>query len=64
MFLRIGSRETISDSEKDLSKKDNILTIIKNKDMDYATERFNFDIIKEGKKYKLVRIKSVKQISR
>lgn len=57
-------QETISDSEKDLSKKDNILTIIRNKDMDYATERFNFDIIKEGKKYKLVRIKSVKQISR
>ena len=46
----------ISDEEKELSKN-NILTIIRNKDMDFATERFKFDVVKEGKKYKLVKIK-------
>ncbi len=49
-------QDAISDEEKELSKN-NILTIIRNKDMDFATERFNFDVVKEGKKYKLVKIK-------
>ncbi len=48
-----------SDEEKKLTEN-NILTIIRNKDIDYANERFNFDILKEGKKYKLVQIKDIK----
>ena len=52
-------QEVLSDEEKTLTDK-NILTIIKNKDIEDASQRFDFDVIKEGKKYKLVAIKSVR----
>ena len=52
-------QEVLSDEEKTLTDK-NILTIIKNKDIEDASQRFNFEVIKEGKKYKLVEIKSLK----
>ena len=54
-------QETVSDDEKNLINT-NILTIIKNKDIEDASGRFDFDVVKEGKKYKLVRIKSLKHI--
>lgn len=54
-------QETVSDDEKNLINT-NILTIIKNKDIEDASGRFDFDVVKEGKKYKLVKIKSLKHI--
>lgn len=53
-------QEVLSDEEKTLTNK-NILTIIKNKDIEDASQRFDFDVIKEGKKYKLVEIKSLRR---
>ena len=53
-------QETVSDDEKNLINT-NILTIIKNKDIEDASGRFDFDVVKEGKKYKLVKIKSLKK---
>lgn len=53
-------QETVSDDEKNLINT-NILTIIKNKDIEDASVRFDFDVVKEGKKYKLVKIKSLKK---
>ena len=52
-------QEVLSDEEKALTNK-NILTIIRNKDIENANNRFNFEIIQEGKKYKLVKINSLK----
>lgn len=52
-------QKVLSDEEKTLTDK-NILTIIKNKDIEDASQKFDFEIIKEGKKYKLVEIKSLK----
>ncbi len=52
--------ETISDDEKALLDP-KIKTIIKNKDIDDMSQRFDFDVLKEGKKYKLVEIRSFKQ---
>ena len=52
--------KTISDGEKILLNPE-VKTIIKNKDIDDMSQRFDFDILKEGKKYKLVEIKSFKK---
>lgn len=52
--------KTISDGEKILLNPE-VKTIIKNKDVDDMSQRFDFDILKEGKKYKLVEIKSFKK---
>ena len=51
--------ETISDDEKILLNPE-IKTIIRNKDIENMSQRFDFDTLKEGKKYKLVTIKSFK----
>ncbi len=51
--------KTISDDEKSLLNPE-IKTIIKNKDIDDMSQKFDFHILKEGKKYKLVEIKSIK----
>ncbi len=53
-------QEVLSDEEKTLTNK-NILTIIKNKDIENASQRFDFEVIQEGKKYKLVEIKSLRR---
>ena len=55
--------ETISDDEKILLKPE-VKTIIKNKDIDDMLQRFDFNVIKEGKKYKLVEIKDLKMLRR
>ena len=52
--------KTISDGEKILLNPE-VKTIIKTKDIDDMSQRFDFDILKEGKKYKLVEIKSFKK---
>ena len=52
-------QETTSDDEKVLFKPE-VKTIIKNKDIEDMSQRFDFDVLKEGKKYKLVEIKSAK----
>ena len=51
--------ETISDDEKILLNPE-IKTIIRNKDIENMSQRFDFVTLKEGKKYKLVTIKSFK----
>ena len=48
--------QTVPEETKTLLN-DNVLTIIKNKDVEAMNEKFDFDIVKEGKKYKLVRMK-------
>lgn len=52
--------ETISDDQKALLDPE-VKTIIKNKDIDDMSQRFDFEVLKEGKKYKLVEIKSFKK---
>ena len=53
----------VSDDEKVLLKPE-VKTIIKNKDIDDMLQRFDFNVIKEGKKYKLVEIKDLKMLRR
>ena len=58
-----ADNETISDDQKALLNSE-VKTIIKNKDIDDMSQRFDFEVIKEGKKYKLVEIKDFKMLRR
>jgi len=58
-----ADNETISDDQKALLNPE-VKTIIKNKDIDDMSQRFDFEVIKEGKKYKLVEIKDLKMLRR
>ena len=52
--------ETVTSDERALLDL-KIKTIIRNKDIDNMSQRFVFDVLKEGKKYKLVEIKSLRR---
>ena len=58
-YVTVDFEQNTSEDEKILTEN-NVKTIIKNKDIENITKRFDFEVLKEGKKYKLVEIKKIK----